>query len=80
MLTFTPEERAAIRKFHSALAGRCAETPEEKNCPTCDMRLYCYMAPPSVTHDQLELVMDCLENRAADLELAGSLDKTSHNA
>lgn len=73
MIPFTPEERAAIQKFHSALAERCAETPEEKNCPACDMRLYCYMAPPSVTPDQLNMVMDFLENRAVDPVLAGSL-------
>lgn len=77
MNPFTPEERAAVQKFHSALAERCAETKDDKNCPACDMRLYCYTAPPSVTVDQLELVMKFLENRAADRELAGSLDRAS---
>lgn len=79
MQKFTPEERAAICKFHAALAARCAETPEDKSCPACDMRIYCYMAPPSVSADQLELVMDCLENRAADQALACSLDRAFHS-
>lgn len=80
MVTFTAEERTAIRKFHDALAERCLETPNEKNCPACDMRLYCYMAPPSVTANQLELVMDYLENRAAVAALVDSLDKASPTA
>lgn len=77
---FTPEERAAVMKFHAALAQRCAETPEDKNCPACDMRLYCYTAPPGVTPNQLNLVMDFLGNRAADSELASSMDRAFRDA
>ena len=79
MIPFTPEERTAIQRFHSVLAERCASNPDDKNCPACDMRLYCYMAPPSVTVDQLNMVMDFLENRASDCELASSLDIAFHN-
>lgn len=58
----TKEGRAAIREFFAALGKRCSSVPDGENCPACDMRLFCYAAPPDKTA-MIDQVISFLENR-----------------
>ena len=63
---FLPEERAAIHKFYRILARRCNSVPDGENCPGCDMRLFCYMAPPSKDAPLIDKAIDFLESFEMD--------------
>lgn len=71
----TKEGRAAIREFFAALGRRCSSVPDGENCPACDMRLFCYAAPPDKTA-MIDQVISFLENR--DQAVSGMVETTCY--
>ena len=63
-MRYNPNEtdRAAIRAFFRALGERCASVPDGENCPRCDMRIFCYAAPPD-KESMVDQVIKYLEVR-----------------
>lgn len=72
---FSDAERAAVKKFFAALRARCESVREEDNCLCCDMRLFCYAAPPSKTDDMLDDVMNFLQDRKLAAEIVAQMNK-----